>query len=125
MILSNSARRVTTATMGALLIALSSTALAGNPPTTALKRAPVPSLAASSKEMRERMATLHEHMAACLRSDKSLSECHSEMRKHCEDVMGTQGCTRMMNTGGMMGMGCGMKGRGQGMQGHMTSKPPP
>ncbi len=52
-----------------------------------------------SKETREKMATIHEQMAACLRSDKSLAECHSEMRKSCTDL-GDQGCP-MMGMGGM------------------------
>lgn len=117
------ARVIGTAVTSTLLIALSNTAFAGNPPTS-VKRAPVPSLAASAKETRERMATLHEQMAACLRSDKSISECHSEMLRHCEAMMGSQGCTRMIGAGGMMGMGCGMKGKGQGMRGRMTSSPP-
>jgi len=120
----NSARVIVTAIASALLIALSSTAFADNTPVAALKRAPVPSLDASAKEMRERMATLHEQMAACLRSNKSISECHSEMLKHCKAMIGNQGCSRMMGTGGMMGIGCGMKGMGQGMHGRMTSSPP-
>ena len=36
-----------------------------------------------SKETREKMAALHEQMAACLRSDKSLAECHSMMIQGC------------------------------------------
>ena len=105
---SNSAHRLATTITGALLIALGSAAFAANPPTA-------PST--PTKEMRERMATVHEQMAACLRSDKSISECRTEMLKHCHDMMGGQGCTRMMGKGGMMGMG-------QGMHGHMTSNPP-
>lgn len=120
----DSARVIVTAIASALLIALSSTAFADNAPAAALKRAPVPSLGASAKETRERMATLHEQMAACLRSDKYISECHSEMLEHCKAMMGNQGCSRMMKTGGMMGMGSGAKGMGQGMRGRMTSSPP-
>lgn len=82
--IADSARVIVTAIASALLIALSSTAFADNAPPAALKRAPVPSLDASAKETRERMATLHEQMAACLRSDKSISECHSEMLEHCK-----------------------------------------
>lgn len=98
MLFSNSTRRAVTAITSALLIGLSSAAFAADAPT-----AP----AAPTKEMRERMATLHEQMAACLRSDKSVSECHAAMQKHCQAMMGTQGCTRMMGAGGMMGMGRG------------------
>jgi hypothetical protein len=51
-----------------------------------------------SKEMRAKMATIHEQMAACLRSDKSFSDCRSEMMKGCQQMMGKRGCP-------MMGMG--------------------
>ncbi len=50
------------------------------------------------KEMRGKMATVHEQMAACLRSDKSMSDCHGEMMKACQQLMGDHGCP-------MMGMG--------------------
>ena len=113
--LSNSRRRLATAIAGALLIALSSAALAADAPA-----AP----ATPTRAMREGMATLHEEMAACLRSEKPLSECRAEMQKHCQAMMGKQGCTRMMGTGGMMGMGRGMMGMGKGMHGPMTSSPP-
>jgi hypothetical protein len=56
---------------------------------------------APSKEMREKMATLHEQMAACLRSDKPMADCRTEMMKNCQSMMGDQGCP-------MMGMGKGM-----------------
>jgi hypothetical protein len=113
--LPNSAGRVATAITGALLIALSSGALAADAPAA-------PST--PTKEMRERMATLHEQMAACLRSDKPVSECRTEMLKHCQAMMGNQGCTRMMGRAGMMGMGGGMMGMGKGVHGPMTSSPP-
>jgi hypothetical protein len=32
-----------------------------------------------SKEDREKMAAVHEKMAACLRSDKGVDQCHEEM----------------------------------------------
>ncbi len=112
---SNSARGTATAITAVLLIALSGAAFAADAPAA-------PS--APTKEMRERMATLHEQMAACLRSDKPISECRTEMLKHCQAMMGNPGCTRMMGTGGMMGKGGGMMGMGQGMHGRMTSSPP-
>lgn len=65
-------------------------ALAANPPTTAP--------AGPSKDTREKMAALHEQMAACLRSDKSIADCRDEMRKNCQTTVGSQGCP-------MMGMG--------------------
>lgn len=98
-----------------LLIALTSAAFGADPPAA-------PS--APTKEMRDRMATLHEQMAACLRSDKSISECRTEMQKNCQSMMGTQGCTRMMGATGMKCMGGGTMGMGQGMHGHMRSGPP-
>ncbi len=51
--------------------------------------------AAPSKETREKMAVLHEQMAACLRSDKDISTCHTEMRKNCHDTLGAEGCPMM------------------------------
>jgi hypothetical protein len=50
-----------------------------------------------TKEQREQMAKLHEHMAACLRSDKSMRECHEAARKECQDTMG-DGCRMMMKS---------------------------
>jgi hypothetical protein len=55
-----------------------------------------------SKDQRNKMATAHEQMATCLRSDKSMEECHEEMRKSCKE-MGDQ-CPMMMGHHGM-GMG--------------------
>jgi hypothetical protein len=63
-----------------------------------------------SKEMREKMASLHEQMAACLRSDKPIADCRSQMMKSCEDMMGEKGCP-------MMGHGMGS---GPGKRNHMT-----
>jgi hypothetical protein len=59
-----------------------------------------------TKETREKMAVVHEQMAACLRSDKSLAECHAEMKKGCKESLGDQGCP-------MMGMGMGKHSHGQ------------
>ena len=43
---------------------------------------------APSKEMRAKMAAAHEQMAACLKSDKPIKECHEEMMKmHDEHMM--------------------------------------
>lgn len=65
-----------------------------------------------SKETRAKMASAHERMAACLRSDKAIDECRSEMMKSCKEIMGGQGCP-------MMGMGM----HHPGMQ-HPASTPP-
>jgi hypothetical protein len=104
-----SSRRIAASITTALLIALSGASFAANPPTSAAST--------PTKEMREKMAVLHERMATCLRSDKSMSECRAEMQKGCREMMGNQGCT-------MMGRG-GMKGMGPGMRGHMKPNPPP
>ncbi len=53
-----------------------------------------------TKEQREKMAQLHEKMAACLRTDKPVHECHEEMMKACQEQMGQDGCP-MMNGKGM------------------------
>lgn len=51
-----------------------------------------------SKEMRAKMAVVHEQMAACLRTDRAMSDCHEQMMKECHRLMGESGCP-------MMGMG--------------------
>lgn len=38
-----------------------------------------------TKEQRAKMAEHHEKMAACLRSDKTMKECHEQMKKACEE----------------------------------------
>jgi len=62
-------------------------------------------MAEPTKEQRNKMAMAHEQMATCLRSDKSMEDCHDEMRKSCKE-MGDQ-CPMMMGHHGM-GMGMGM-----------------
>ncbi len=52
------------------------------------------SQAQPSKETREKMAQAHEKMAACLRSDRSISECHHEMMTACEEL-GEHACGMM------------------------------
>jgi len=43
---------------------------------------------AITKEMRAKMAAAHEQMAACLKSDRPIMECHAEMMKlHDEHMM--------------------------------------
>lgn len=63
-----------------------------------------------TKEQRAKMATAHEKMAACLRSDRPLTDCHDEMMKSCQDAMGSAGMCPMM------GMGHGMMHHGQETQ---------
>jgi len=45
-----------------------------------------------SKDTREKMAQLHEQMAACLRSEKPVQVCHGEMMKSCQSQLGSEGC---------------------------------
>ncbi len=91
------------AALVAAALLLSVSAWSADPPSTTAA-----SQAAPSKEVREKMAALHEQMAACLRSDKSLADCRAEMRTNCWQTVGAQGCP-------MMGMGGGMD-RGRMMQ---------
>ena len=42
---------------------------------------------APTKEEREKMAQAHEKMAACLRSDRPMSDCHAEMMKLHDQMM--------------------------------------
>ena len=74
---------------------------------------PPPASTAPSQEMREKMAQVHEKMAACLRSDKPIAECHREMKANCRAELGDRGCGMMQRRG--MGMG----------PGRMMSPPPP
>jgi hypothetical protein len=61
--------------------------------------APPPEHREVSKEAREKMAQLHEQMAACLRTDKTLQECHSEMMKNCQEQLGSTGCPPLVGHG--------------------------
>lgn len=49
-----------------------------------------------SKEMRAKMATMHEQMAVCLKSDKKFSECHDQMMSSCP-MMKDGKCPMMMH----------------------------
>lgn len=40
-----------------------------------------------TKEQREKMATAHEQVAACLRSDRAIEDCHAEMKKMHDGMM--------------------------------------
>jgi hypothetical protein len=69
--------------------------------------------ATPSAEQRQKMAEVHQRMADCLKSERPMSECRSEMMKGCEG-MGRDACP-------MMGMGRGM---GYGMGGGMMKGQP-
>ena len=57
-----------------------------------------------SKEDRQKMAETHTKMAACLESDKSMSDCQGEMMKSCKSMMGKTGCPMMGDMDHMKGM---------------------
>jgi hypothetical protein len=99
----SSNRRAGHVIAGMLVILGATAAFAADPPAA---NHPAP-----SKEMREKMATLHEQMATCLRSDKSISDCRSQMMKSCQETMGDQACPMM---------GHGMMGSEPGKHNHMT-----
>ena len=87
----------------------------------AIASPPATGVAAPSPAMREKMAQIHEKMAACLRSTRSIADCHQEMMNQCHQVLGDQTC-RMMQ-GGMM-KGRGMMGPGRRMMSPPASTPP-
>ena len=100
---------VSAALTGALLIAGAAVAWATDPP---------PSTMAPTREMRAQMATVHEQMATCLRSEKPVSDCHAEMMKSCEAISPAgKGC--QMGKGGMG------PGKGMGSHGRMGAQPTP
>lgn len=92
------------AAVGIAVALLSASAWSADPPPPAASS----SQAVPSKELREKMAALHEQMAACLRSDKSFADCRAEMRHSCPQMVGAESCP-------LMGMGRG-PGRGRMMQ---------
>ncbi|MGH8198914.1 MAG: hypothetical protein ACREVO_00870 [Steroidobacteraceae bacterium] len=93
---------------GALLAAGAAAALAANPPSAS----PIE----PNQTTRGKMAVIHEQMAACLRSTKSIYECRREMMRRCRKTLGSSYCSRR---GGRMGPGMGM-----GMGGGMMQSPP-
>jgi len=86
------------AMFASMMFAGATPAIAADQPSPAAPPAP-------SKEMREKMAAMHERMAACLRSDRPVADCRKEMQQGCQAVMGKEGCpmTGMGMHGGMMG----------------------
>jgi hypothetical protein len=98
-------RRVRNWSVVASILALGSVAAASAADPTATAQVP-------TKETREKMAVLHEQMAACLRSDKPFTECRAQMMQGCRTTPGAQGCP-------MMGAGRG------GMAPRMKQAPPP
>ncbi len=83
---------------------------------------PPAGIAAPSREMREKMAEVHDKMAACLRSDKPIAVCHREMMQNCRAALGVRRCRMMQRRG--MGMGMGM-GPGRRMMSPPAPPAPP
>ena len=82
--------------------------------------------AAPSPEVRQQMADVHQKMAECLRSDRPIAECRTEMMKSCRDLVGQASCPMM--GAGAGGMGPGMMGGSTGsgmMGGGMMGQPAP
>jgi cytosine/adenosine deaminase-related metal-dependent hydrolase len=48
-----------------------------------------------SKEVREKMAAAHDRMAACLRTDRTVSDCRDELMKACHQLAAEHGCPMM------------------------------
>ena len=53
-------------------------------------------------EQRQKMASLHDKMAACLRSEKPLADCRQEMWKSCKEMGKEGGCPMMGEHHGKM-----------------------
>ena len=59
---------------------------------------------AATPEMKKDMANMHQKMADCLRTEKSMQDCHGEMKKDCQGANTSGHCSMMdsmMNKGGM------------------------
>ena len=53
------------------------------------------SMPAPSKEQREKMALVHEKIAACLRSERTIEDCHHEMQASHSEAMEKEHCPMM------------------------------
>ena len=82
MIRSMARARATYLACGAALLWATGAALAADTPPPPAGDHPTP-----TKAQREQMAAAHEKIAACLRSDKPIDECHAEMKKMHESMM--------------------------------------
>ncbi|MGZ3787871.1 MAG: hypothetical protein ACXVLQ_05075 [Bacteriovorax sp.] len=97
--------KMTMATM-TILMALASTTVFGADKAKAPAKKKMVEM---TQEQRQNMASAHEKMATCLRSDKPVEECRKEMMQSCQDTMGKDGCSMM---GKMHEMGGMMHGKG-------------
>ena len=108
------------------VVLFASTAALGAEPEKSAPTPPAPSRAANptpTPEQRQKMAAIHEKMAACLRSDQTVTECRTEMWSSCQAQLGEGGCPMMRMGPGMMGGG-GMMGPGM-MRGGPAANPAP
>ena len=71
---------------------------------------------AVTAEQREKMASMHEKVATCLRSTKPFEECHEEMKKEHEEMMAEHKGMMAEHKGMMHDMKC-MKDK-KGHHGH-------
>ena len=105
-------------TMATLLILMSFTQTSAFAADKSKKKMPI----VLTPEQRQSMATTHEKMATCLRSEKAMEECHKEMMQSCQETMGKDGCPMMGKMGSMDKMKGKMKAMGNGMK-HMMDDP--
>lgn len=94
--------KIKTVSVGALLFALliSTTASAEEKSASAHSANHM----AATPEMKKDMANMHQKMADCLGTDKSMQDCHGEMMKDCQGAKAAGHCSMMdsmMNKGGM------------------------
>lgn len=66
-----------------------------------------------SKEDREKLAVLHEKMAACIRSQKMMRECAEEMHAGCQSIPGGRCGPGPGAGGGGRNKGGGQRGGGK------------
>lgn len=55
-----------------------------------------------TKEERAQMADMHSKMAECLRSEKSMKDCHEEMKANCPMMKDGKACPMGMDHHGHM-----------------------
>lgn len=84
--------------LGALLILGLSLPTMAKDTTSSKKEMPM-----MSTEQRQKMANAHQQMADCLRSDKTMGECHEQMRNACLGAGDKGSCMGMGKGMGMMG----------------------
>jgi hypothetical protein len=73
-------------------------------------------------EARKQMAAVHQRMADCLRSDRPMAECRSEMMTSCRSMMDESDCPMMGSR--RQGMGPGGMGPGMMRPGTKEGTPP-